>query len=79
MISFDDELGKIFGDKYEGCTQTGDELTEYRLKSGEVATAEELAQVDALPKGMRTELNEMKAKIADYDSLKARVEKLEKK
>ncbi len=69
MISFDDELRKIFGDKYEGCTQTGDELTEYRLKSGEVATAGELAQVDALPKGAKAEL----------DELKARVEKLEKK
>ncbi|GAI31599.1 unnamed protein product, partial [marine sediment metagenome] len=43
MINLDDELKRIFGDKYQGCTQTADELTEYRLWPGEVATVEELA------------------------------------
>lgn len=79
MISFDKELRKIFGDKYVGCTQRDEELMEYRLKSGEVATPEELAQVAALPKGLRAELAEIKAKIADYDTLKAKVKALEKK
>ncbi len=61
MISFDEELEKIFGDKYKGCTQAGDELVEYRLKPGETATPGELAQVDALPKGLRLELDEVRA------------------
>lgn len=79
MIDFDYELRRIFGDKYQGCTQRSDELVEYRLKNGEEATFGELAQVEALPKGMRIELDEIKAKIADYDNLKARVEGLEKR
>lgn len=79
MINFDNELQKIFGDKYGGCTQAGDELVKYRLKPSSVATPEELAQVDALPKGVRRELDEIKAKIADYDNLKAKVGELEKK
>lgn len=79
MINFNEELKRIFGDKYQGCTQRDDELVEYRLKPGKVAAAEELAQVAALPKGAKVELYEIKAKIADYDNLKARVEKLEKK
>lgn len=69
MIDFEIELSKIFGAKYQGCTQAGDELVEYRLKPGAVATPEELAQVNALSKGLRTEIN----------ILKARVEKMEKK
>lgn len=77
MISFDEELGKIFGDKYVGCTQRDDELEEYRLKPGEVATPEELAKIAALPKGIRAEIDELKAKLADYDELKAKVAKLE--
>lgn len=79
MIDFDKELQPIFGNKYEGCTQKDDELIEYRLNKGEVATAQELAQVDALPKGLKVELVEIKAKIADYDELKAKVEELENK
>lgn len=73
MVSFEKELRRIFGEKYEGCTQAGDELVEYRLKSGKVATSEELTQVAALPKGIRLELEEIKAKIADYDDLKAKL------
>ena len=56
MIRFDEGLKKIFGEKYEGCTQRGDDLVEYRLKPGKVATAGELAQVDTLPKGIRAEI-----------------------
>lgn len=73
MINFDGELTRIFGRKYQGCTQTNDELVEYRLKPGKVATPSELAQVAALPKGMRAEIDELKAK---YDNLKVEVEKL---
>lgn len=58
MIKFDEEFRKIFGDKYEGCTQAGDELLEYRLKPGEVATAEELNQVAALPQGFKVEMED---------------------
>lgn len=78
-MRFDEELRKIFGDKYEGCTQRGDELVEYRLKPGEMATPEELAKVNALPKGAKVEIDAIKAKIADYDDLKARVENIEGK
>ena len=38
---------------------------EYRLKPGETATPEELAQVEALPKPVRVELDELKAKFAE--------------
>lgn len=78
-ISFELELRKIFGDKYVGCTQRNDELVEYRLKPGEVATPEELAKVAALPKGLRAEIDKIKDKLADYDELKAKVAKLERK
>jgi len=71
MPNFDEELRKIFGDKYEGCTQRGDELVEYRLKPGYSATAEELAMVDALPK---SEIAELRDKVKN---LTARLDKLE--
>jgi len=67
MIYYDEELRKIFGKKYQGCTQAGDELVEYRLKPGQVATPEESAKVGELPKSARQEI----------DDLKARVDKLE--
>lgn len=76
MIRFDEELREIFGDRYEGCTQAGDELVEYRLKPGEAATSEELAQVEVLLHGgMRTEVDELKTKL---DDLQARIEKVER-
>jgi len=45
---FYNELKKIFGEKFEGCTQEGDELIEYRLRPGQVATSAELAQMAEL-------------------------------
>ena len=79
MINYDEELRNIFGSKYQGCTQEGDKLIEYRLQPGKAATAGELAQVDALPKGMRAEIDNINATLVDYATLKARVEILEKK
>lgn len=79
MISFKEELETIFGDRLLSYVQEGDELIEYRLKPFHIATKDELALVDALPRGVRAEIDELKAKIADYDGLKARIEELEKK
>lgn len=79
MVSYEQELRRIFGDKFQGCTQAGDELVEYRLQPGQTATAAELVEVNALPKSARQEIDEIKAKIADYGDIKARVEKLEGK
>lgn len=67
MTNFDNDLRQIFGDKYEGCTQRDDELVEYRLNPGEVATPEELAQVEALPKGIRAEVEILKTKVKDLE------------
>lgn len=62
-IDYEVELQKIFGDKYEGCTQNGDGLVEYRLKPERMATPEELSKVVALPKGMRAEIDPLKTDI----------------
>lgn len=67
MKNFDDELKRIFGDKYQGCTQRGDELVEYRLKPGEVASPGELAKVAALPQGIRADVEDLKSKVKDLE------------
>lgn len=68
MINFDEELRKIFGAKYQGCTQSSDRLIEWRLKSGEVATEEELNQVGLLTIPHSTHLSVLEA----VDTAKAR-------
>ena len=71
MIDYNEELRNIFGDKYQGCTQRGDELVEYRLKPGRTATAAELASVDALPKGMRSEIETLKNRLGKLEDEQA--------
>ena len=63
MTNYKIELIRIFGSKYQGCRRSADELIDYWLKPGEVATPEELAQVEALPKGIRAEIDELKVEI----------------
>ena len=73
MISFNDELRAIFGNKYVGCTQAGEDLVEYKLESGKTATPDELAQIEALPKGVNARLAKIEAKLVEIDALKAQV------
>ena len=63
VINFDSELRKIFGDKFEGCTQEGDELVEYRLKPGRIASSGELSAAGTLSKSTRAEIDELKARL----------------
>ncbi|GAH36733.1 unnamed protein product, partial [marine sediment metagenome] len=63
-----EELQRIFGDKYGGSTQRGDELVEYHLKPGEAATEDELDQVGLLTMPRSTHISTVDA----IDPTKAR-------
>ncbi len=82
MVNFDEELSTIFGKKYQGCTQSGDRLVEYRLNDGKTASVAELAAVESLPKGIESNVAELKADNAniraEIDELRAEIEELKK-